>query len=156
MIKTFTICLFICFFIVGITKTETIELKSSASLRRNSTAVVLNEKIEIQDDIKLLLNGELAATGDCNPSVKLGLIKKNNLNGWDTIVNINELGTLLCGFDRYIWSNDTITTSLLNYTFIGHFKKGKETSGTYCFTYVVFKRKKPVICKTNEFEITYK
>lgn len=140
---------------MGRDKTETTQLKSNASIRRNSTAVVLNEKVEIQDEIKLLLNGELAATGDCNPKVKLGLIKKNNLNIWDTIVDINKLGTLLCGFDRHIWSNDTITTSLLDYTFMSHFKKGHEASGTYSFTYVVFKRNKPLICRTNEFIITY-
>lgn len=155
MIKLFEIYLLISIFIVGIDKTENTELKSNASQRRNSTAVVLNEKVEIQDEIKLLLNGELASKGDCNPEVKLGLIKKNNLNIWDTIVDIYKLGTLQCGFDRHIWSNDTIATSLLNYTFMSHFKKRHEASGIYSFTYVVFKRNKPLICRTNEFIIKY-
>lgn len=148
------IALFNSCFIEGITQPEANELKN-VSQRRNSKVVVLNEKVKIQDDIKLLLNGELAATGDCTPRVQLGLIKKNHLNGWDTIVNINELGTLLCGLDRHIWSNDTITTSLLDYNFIGPFKKGKEAAGSYCFTYMEFRRNKTVIGKSNEFEITY-
>ena len=155
MIKTFAIYLIMSIFMVDIGKTKTTEWKSNASLRRNPSAVVLNEKVKIQDEIKLLLNGELAATGDCNPEVKLGLIKKNNLNTWDTIVDITKLATHLCGLDRHIWSNDTNATSLLNYRFISHFKKVQEGYATYSFTYLVFKRNKPFICRTNEFIITY-
>jgi hypothetical protein len=152
MMKTTTIALLISCFAGSTASTETTE-SARADQRCMGKVVVLTEKVAIANDIKLLVNGELAATGDCQPRVKLGLMKRNALNGWDTLMDIHALGTLLCGFDRHKWSNDTISTSLLHYTLITPFKQGKEASGTYCFTYVAFKRGKSVMCTSNEFEI---
>lgn len=116
---------------------------------------MLSGKVKFPDDVKILPNGKLATTGDCETTVKLGLIKKTNFNTWHTLFNITDLGTLLCGFDRHNWRKDTMTTSLLNYTFISHIKNEKEMSGTYCFTYVEFRRSNSIVCKTNEFKITH-
>jgi hypothetical protein len=150
MINIFTIAIFISFFIGGLANKETIELNN---FTQRSNVIVLNKKVKIQDEIKLILNGKLAASGDCQPTIKLGLIKKNNINDWDTLVNINNLGTLQCGFGLHNWCNDTITISLFNYTFINNFRKRTEISGIYCFTYMEIKKYKTVVCKSNEFEI---
>ncbi|MCB9230531.1 MAG: hypothetical protein H6581_02635 [Bacteroidia bacterium] len=120
---------------------------------RKGKVIVLQEKIKIQDELKLVLNGKLASTGDCISTVKLGLLKRNHLNSWDTLVDITELGTLLCGLDRENWHHDTVSTSFLYAAFFSRISKETGRAGRYCFTYLVLRRKRSVLRRTNEFEI---
>lgn len=127
--------------------------KDSQSFKKDIGVKVLSDTFNIDNQIPLLLNGTLGATGECNPTIQLGLLKLDAENNWDTIVNINNLGVLMCGLDRNNWANDTAFVLLNDYRFIAALKNQFDYSGTYCFTYLLYKKKKIQIINTNAFTL---
>lgn len=121
-----------------------------SSHKNNSYVIVLGDNFHYFDEIKLAVNGNLETTGDCTPTPKLGLLRRNDKNGWDTLIHVETLGTLMCGFGTQKWETDTVTTG-----FADHYRSwyGAEYSGTYCFTYIVIQKHKSAVRSTNEFKV---
>lgn len=97
-------------------------------------------------------NGEFQTTGDCSPQIKVGLIKKNNIGQWDTIVNIEHIGTFMCGVGNYICSNDTIEISL-PHNYYPEINDFSDFSGAYKLTFFAVIRGKKIKQSSNEFLI---
>lgn len=125
--------------------------QTTQSKFKTSLVKVIEVKGPLYGDITVLLNGKLATTGDCSPTIKLGLIKKNG-EVWDTISDIAKTGVLQCGLGSNVWKNDTTIVSLLNNNYLNYFSKKENIPGTYCFTYIRYKRGKSIISSTNSFE----
>jgi hypothetical protein len=105
-------------------------------------------------DLILKLNGDIVCTGGCSPQPLLGLLMKNNKNGWDTLVDINKLGQLLCGPGHKMWHNDTIGQQLFfEVPYIGVLKKLNNTSGVFKLTFLKYKKRGSKLECSNEFEI---
>ena len=51
------------------------------TITRKEYVKVLGSEYYFMDEIRLLVNGELAAIGGCSKDVMLGLIRKNKMNG---------------------------------------------------------------------------
>ncbi|MEZ4772002.1 MAG: hypothetical protein R3D00_02390 [Bacteroidia bacterium] len=78
---------------------------------------------------------------------------EKNIDVWDTIVDISQLGVMMCGFDSHIWHGDTARAILINVHSSEYFKKRTDFPGTYCFTYMTFVSNKTIVMRTNEFQI---
>lgn len=129
-----------------------LNIQQSPPNTKKGTVVVLGNKYHYYEEIKIIALGKLADLGDCGPTVKLGLIKKN-ANGWDTVVQIAQIPTLMCGFDSALWHGDTVNAQINNFPNNSYFKTESDIPGTYRFTYMYYKKNKSVLASTNEFEL---
>jgi|GEM_PF-3601182 len=124
----------------------------SSVSRKSEYIKVLDTSYKYGDEIKLLVQGKLRATGDCVASPQLGLIRKNETNNWDTLVAVNELPVFTCGFGSHVWSKDTIAIFLPEIVKPYIYDKMR-VSGIYRFTFIPYKSGNAVIKSSNEFKI---
>lgn len=120
--------------------------------RKSEYIELLDTTYKYGDEIKLLVQGKLRATGDCIASPQLGLIRKNEANNWDTLIAVNELPVFTCGFGSHVWSKDTIAIFLPEIIKPYIYAKMR-VSDIYRLTFIHYKLGKPVIRSSNEFKI---
>lgn len=132
------------------------KLVSGKTLSKNKkpSIVLLDSLItDIATEVTFILNGNIICTGDCNPFPLLGLVKKNNSDGWDTLMQINSRIQLLCGPSKYTWSNDTLK-DFLPYELAYKIHKLASPNGIYRLLYLNYKNGKNVIKSSNPFRVT--
>ncbi len=122
----------------------------------NKTAIEVLDPVynAYEAQLQLLINGDIVCTGECSPNPLLGLLRKNESNGWDTLVDINKLGQSLCGPGNYRWSQDTIGQQLfLDFRYIGVTKQLIHTSGIFKLTFLNHRKRGKKLECSNEFEV---
>ena len=104
------------------------------------------------DGLTVVCNGLLESTGDLQPKVKVGLIKKNNRGEWDTIVDIGSVGVLPFGPPKFKWTNDTLKILPPVQFYPTHFEQ-IQYSGIFKLTFRTYHKRKTVMQSSNEFII---
>ena len=128
--------------------------QSEIKSKRTSITILNPVYDSYEAELVLHINGNIVCTGGCSPQPLLGLLSKNEKNGWDTLVDINKLGQSLCGPGNYIWYNDTIGEQLfLNVPYIGITNQLNNTSGIYKLTFLKYNKRGNKLESSNEFEI---
>jgi hypothetical protein len=86
------------------------------------------------------------------PRVKVGLIRRNNLGQWDTIVDLGSVGVLPFGPEKFKWNNDTLKI-LPPVQFYPTSIEQIYYSGVFKLTFVSYHQGKPHMQSSNEFII---
>lgn len=81
-------------------------------ISRTSVRVIDSVYSNFELGLTVVCNGLFEATGDNLPNIKVGLIKKNSVGKWDTIVKIGAVGVIQVGPEKYKWKNDTLKIKL--------------------------------------------
>jgi hypothetical protein len=120
--------------------------------KKEAHLIVLDSVYQSFDGLTVVCNGLLESTGDQQPRVKVGLIRRNNLGQWDTIVDLGSVGVLPFGPEKFKWNNDTLKI-LPPVQFFPTVIDQIKYSGVYKLTFVSYNKGKPHVQSSNEFII---
>jgi hypothetical protein len=120
--------------------------------KKEAHLIVLDSVYESFNGLTVVCNGLLESTGDMQPRVKVGLIRRNNMGQWDTIVDLGSVGVLPFGPEKFKWNNDTLKI-LPPVQFYPTVIEQIQFSGVYKLTFVSYHKGKPHVQSSNEFII---
>ena len=129
---------------------DVIELLKDKS--KDSLLIVLDAIYQSFDGLTVVCNGLLESTGEMQPRVKVGLIRRNNMGQWDTIVDIGSVGVLPFGPKKFKWNKDTLKI-LPPVQFCPTSIEQIQYSGIFKLTFVSYHKGKPKVQSSNEFII---
>lgn len=134
------------------TPIKTAALVQNGKLTERSVKVLDSTYSNFEQGLTVVCNGLIEATGDYQPRIKVGLIRKNSTEQWDTIVKIGSVGVLPFGPLKYKWKNDTLKIRLP----VEYYPTSKDQivyNGIFKLIYIEYKGAKRQIRSSNEFLI---